>query len=256
MPTVTTPRGTFYVADYRRPRTTGTPTLLIHGAGGAHLDMPAPLRKNAALQPIAPDLSGHGRSAGAGQRSISEYALDVLAVADALGVAAFNALGHSMGGAIALSLALIAPERVQRLILIATAPVIPVNPQIIAGFQTDPAATAQRIAAWMWPKGTADEVIAQSAQRMTQTRPSVILNDYTACDRFDVRDRLSEITTPTLIVHGGQDRMIRASEAEQLAASLPHSTLKLLPQAGHMVHMEHADEVSALIAAWLSSAAL
>ncbi len=255
MPTVSTPRGTFYVADYRRPRTAGTPTLLIHGAGGAHLDMPAPLRKNAALQPIAPDLSGHGRSPGAGQRSIRDYALDVLAVADALGVATFNALGHSMGGAIALELALLAPERARRLVLIATAPMITVNPQIIAGFQTDPTATAQRIAAWMWPKGTPDEVIAQSAQRMAQTRPSVILNDYTACDRFDVRAQLGEIATPTLIIHGGQDRMIRASEAEQLAASLPHSTLKLFPEAGHMVHMEHAEEVSELIATWLSSAA-
>ncbi len=256
MPTLTTPRGTFYAADYRRPRTTDTPTLLIHGAGGAHLDMPAPLRQNSALQPIAPDLSGHGRSSGAGQRSISDYARDVLAVADALDVQTFNALGHSMGGAIALELALIAPARVERLILIATAPVIPVNPQIIAGLQTEPAATAQRIARWMWPKGTPDEVVAQSAQRMTQVRPAVILNDYTACDRFDVRDRLTEITMPVLIIHGEQDRMIRVSEAEQLAASLPRATLHVFPEAGHMVHMEHADAVSALIQTWIKSAAL
>lgn len=256
MPTVTTPRGAFYVADYRRPRTSDTPTLLIHGAGGTHLDMPAPLRKAAALQPIAPDLSGHGNSPGEGRSSIHEYALDVLAVADALGVQQFNALGHSMGGAIALMLALSAPARVQSLILIGTAAVIPVNPQLIAGFQTEPQATAQRVARWMWPKNASEEVVAQSAQRIMQTRSSVILNDYIACNRFDVRDQLATINTPTLIVHGGQDRMIRASEAEQLAAALPQSALKLFPEAGHMVHLEHADEVSALIVQWIKTRAL
>lgn len=256
MPTLHTSRGTFYAADYRRPITADTPTLLIHGAGGTHLDMPPALRRSVSLQPIAPDLSGHGRSPGAGQRSIHDYALDVLAVADALGLQTFNALGHSMGGAIALTLGLLAPERVRRLILIATAPAITVNPQIIAGFQTEPAAAAQRIARWMWPKSTPEEVIMQSAARMIQTRPSVILNDYTACDRFDIRDQLSQIAVPTLILHGTQDRMIRAVEAEQMAAALPHATLTLFPEAGHMVHLERAEQVVEAITQWVQSAAL
>lgn len=250
MPTLETTRGSMYVADYRRPLTNSMPTLLIHGAGGIHLDMPLALRR-ATLQSVAPDLCGHGRSSGNGRTRIEEYALDMIAVLDALDIPQANVLGHSMGGAIALMVALSDPQRVERLILIGTAPVIPVNPRIIAGFGEEAAATIETIVKWMWRRFSPVEALAGSVERMQQTDPNVIAGDYIACNQFNVAHLLPTLNVPSLILHGIQDRMIPITDARAMAAAIPRATLLEYADGGHMIHLEEPDRISADIMRWL-----
>lgn len=253
MPHFDSPRGTLYAADYRHPKTGAIPTLLIHGAGGTHLDMPLPLRRDPQLQAIAPDLAGHGRSSGPGHNSIEAYGLDLLALLDVLTVPQVNIIGHSMGGAIALTLALTAPERVARLILIGSAPRIPVNPRILTGLRTQPDETLAMLAKWMWRKSTPAAVVAASIERMQQIRAEVIVQDYVACDGFDVTAALSQLAAATLIIHGTQDRMIPVGDAQQMAAAMPSSTLLEYTNGGHMIHLEEPEAVTAAIGHWLAA---
>ena len=119
MPTVTTPRKTMHYKDYRTHA--GTPTVLIHGAGGMYLDWASETRRSPSLNAIVPDLPAHGENpVGQGRDNVRDYAEDVLALMDALEIAQAHIVGHSMGGAIAQTLAFYYPQRVVKLGLGAT----------------------------------------------------------------------------------------------------------------------------------------
>ena len=87
------------------------PTLvLIHDAGGDHLSWPAEMRRLPAYRVIALDLPGHGKTAGPGRQSVQDYARDVADFIDFIGLSRAVFVGHAMGGAIALTLAIRSPR--------------------------------------------------------------------------------------------------------------------------------------------------
>jgi pimeloyl-ACP methyl ester carboxylesterase len=249
MPTIETSRGTFFAADHRKGGV--TPTLYVVGAAGTHLDVPASIRRSPILQTVIPDLCGHGESPGNGRTSIEDYALDMFAVLDALDIPHANVIGHSMGGAIGLMMALTASERVSRLILIGAGATMPVNGRIIRGFADEVLATIKMLVSWMWVKTTPQEVLVRGVERMQMVDPNVILGDYIACNGFDVRERLGDIATPTLVIHGNEDSMIPLAEAKAMQEALPNSTLLEVHDGGHMLHHEQEDLVTTSIEKWL-----
>ena len=95
-------------------------SVLIHGAAGSHLDWPPQLRLIKGMGSCALDLPGHGRSTRPARTSVSAYADDVLAMANMLGLTEILLMGHSMGGAIAMNIALRQPLTVVGLVLVAT----------------------------------------------------------------------------------------------------------------------------------------
>jgi pimeloyl-ACP methyl ester carboxylesterase len=98
---------------------TGSALLLIHGLGSSGDDW-AFQRDEFARQHrlLLPDLRGSGRSAKPpGPYSIAQFATDMWALVDALGIGPIDVLGFSLGGAVALEMALIQPDRVRHLIL-------------------------------------------------------------------------------------------------------------------------------------------
>src|SRR5512135_2219935 len=82
-----------------------SPVILIHGAGGTHLYWPSEMRRLPRYRVYALDLPGHGKSGGRGQQSIPAYAQAVLAWLEQIGIHRAVFVGHSMGAAIALSIA-------------------------------------------------------------------------------------------------------------------------------------------------------
>lgn len=84
----------FYQGDVQGKRN----LVLVHGAGGSHLDWPAPLRRLKGANVYALDLPGHSRSEGTGRSSIAAYRDFLLAFLDALGLERATVVGHSMGG--------------------------------------------------------------------------------------------------------------------------------------------------------------
>ena len=250
MPAVKTSRGEIWVADHRRDKDAPI-AMLIHGAGGSHLSFPAELRRQSAWNAILPDLPGHGKSAGNERADVAEYALDALAVMDALDIESAFIGGHSMGGAVAQCLALEHPRRVNGLALICTGARLPVNPALIDAIVEQPFATINSLLRWMWSRDAPAELVEVSAAILRSTAPEVIQRDFMACAAFDVRARLGEITAPTLVVAGAMDRMTPLALSEELANGVPRAKLATVEGAGHMAHLEQADKVAAELAGFI-----
>jgi pimeloyl-ACP methyl ester carboxylesterase len=251
MPMLETARGTFFYKDYRKEGLSHPPIVLIHGAGGVYLDMPIALRKT--MQAIAFDLSGHGRSAGEGRRHIHDYAADVVALLDALEINRAIVGGHSMGGAIAQTIALDFADRVAGLILLGTGAYLPVNQSIIEGLANEFEKTCAMLIKWEWHKSAPESYRQQGLARLLNTPAQVTSNDFLACNEFDVRERLAEISVPTLILAADTDRMLPLAQSEFLVDNIPHAKLVVLENAGHMFTLEQPDKVVEVVQEWVNT---
>ncbi|MGB9776588.1 MAG: alpha/beta fold hydrolase [Anaerolineae bacterium] len=234
----------------------GPALILIHGAGGNHLHWPAALRRMPGATVYAVDLPGHGRSEGPGRERIEDYAADIVRFMDAVGVPRAVLVGHSMGGAIAQMTALTAPERVAGLVLVGTGARLRVAPAILDGILQDARGTLDLITEWAWGPEADPAMVARGRQMMARVHPSVVGGDFAACDRFDVRERVGEITAPTLVITGSEDRMTPPKFGQWLAEHIPGARFVLVEGAGHMVMLEKPDQVAGAVQAWLKAVAL
>lgn len=227
--------------DLARP-----PVVLIHGAGGTHLTWPAQVRRMDGQRLYAPDLPGHGRSEGLGKHTVSEYGHDILEFMDAAALRAAVIIGHSLGGAIALALALDHPERVQGLGLVGSAPKLEVAPAILAGL-SDPAGfrhVVHLIAENSYAPGSDPRLKELGEQRMAETRSAVLHGDFIASSAFDAAHDLQRIRVPTLILCGAEDKMTPPDRSRALKAGIRGSKLRVLPSAGHMLMLEQPDNAA------------
>ena len=250
MPLIKTAGTELWIADHRRDKRKMT-AILIHGAGSSHLSFPKELRQLGIIDPVVVDLCGHGKSPGQGHDSIAENASDIVALLDALEIESAVIVGHSMGGAIAQTLALDHGKRVAALVLIATGARLAVNPALISGIVTDTPATIASLNRWTWSKAASESLREQSAEIMRQTDSQVIQRDFTACDRFNVRKRLAQIASKTLVMAGEQDKMTPLSLSQEMADQIPLAELEVTPQGSHMFMLEQAATTAQTIEDWL-----
>lgn len=226
----------------------GPAVLFVHGAGGSWRHWGLTLRELEGACRVALDLPGHGRSGGRGETTIGAYSDVVLTFAREMGLRDLVLVGHSMGGAIAQQAALAAPDLVARLVLVSTGARLRVHPDFLAGLaQPDIAPITRRLAREMYGPAAPAAQIAQAARELAATRPEVYHGDLVACDHFDLRPRLQEITQPTLVLVGSEDRMTPPRLSEALAASLPNATMTVVPAIGHMPPIEAPDAVAAAL---------
>jgi pyruvate dehydrogenase E2 component (dihydrolipoamide acetyltransferase) len=232
------------------------PVLLLHGFGA---DLNAWMFTQPTLaegrRVIALDLPGHGGSAkdvGAGDAEGLTAAVD--AAISALGFERVHLVGHSMGGAVAASLALQRPELAATLTLIASAGLGPeINATFIDGFIRaarrreaaevlgllvhDPALVSRRMVEDVLRYKRLDGVAAALA---------TIAEAWFRGGRqsIDLTGALASLQLPVQIIWGREDRIIPVTHAEALAARLP---VNILDAAGHLPHMEKAGEVNRLL---------
>ena len=236
---------------YARSPEDGQATVLIHGAGGSHLHWPASLRRIPGAAVHAIDLPGHGRSEGAGRQCVEDYAAVVLGFLDALGLQRAILIGHSMGGAIAQTVALSAPQRVAGLVLIGTGARLRVAPAILSGLEQDFDQTVRLLSEWIWGPGTEPALVAEGRRQMLAVGSAVLLGDFLACDRFDVREQVGGIVAPTLAITGSEDRMTPPRFGRWLTDHIPGARFVLVEGAGHMAALERPEEVAAAVQDWL-----
>lgn len=217
--------------------------LLIHGAGGDHLDWPAELRRWPGVRVVAPDLPGHGRSAAPGRDSIVGYAQFVTELVQQLGLKQVVLVGHSMGGAIAQTIAWEQPTWLKGLVLCGTAAHMPVSAAILDQVLTNLPAVVEIIVKYEWAREISEEVRQISRQKLLKNRPEVLHGDYVACNQFNGREKLLLITVPVLVVGATNDKMTPFSESEYLQAHLPQAQLVALAGAGHMLMLERPTAV-------------
>jgi len=236
-----------------------TLVLFLHGFGGDLDNWLFNLDTVAASTPvIALDLPGHGQSDARlpGRVTLADLAGFVLHFLDGLDVERVHVVGHSMGGAIAAQMALAAPQRVASLVLIATAGLgVEINTGYTEGFVA--AATRREL------KPAVEQLFADPTLVSRQ-----MLDDLLKYKRLDgVSQVLAQLgaklfgggrqaeqpvaqlagsTVPMTLVWGREDHIIPAAHA----AHAPDGTkVQVLDGAGHMVMMEKAGDVNALILA-------
>jgi pimeloyl-ACP methyl ester carboxylesterase len=202
---------------------------------------------------FAPDLPGHGKSGGIGEQTIHGYAKIIADWLLDIGVFRAVFVGHSMGGALAQTLALDYPDRVQGVVLVSTAAKFGVNPDLLEMLST-PAAypkAVDLIVKWEFSESTSDKLIQQVKKAMLATRATVVYGDYVACAAFDVSERVQDIKAPTCVICGDEDKMTPIALSEALKERIPDSSMVTIEGTGHMVMIEKQEEVASAVRGFL-----
>jgi len=241
------------VPDFSR----GWPIVLLHGAGSnGHAWHYQYEYLGTRHSPIALDLPGHGRSSGVeGLLSVEDYAAFTLAFLDALKLRSAVMAGHSMGGAIAMELAVRHPGRVRALILIATAAKFDIPKERI---DTWHAVTMGRRSQPFTNDGYSPKTIAEKPEiiregwgEQLQTDPRVRWGDLVACCKADLREQIGRINQPTLILVGADDTITPPADAEFLKRRIKGASLEVVADTAHRLTTESADLVNAALAKFL-----
>lgn len=225
----------------------GPPLVMLHGLGslGADWMLQIPFFSNN-YDVITPDLRGHGRSSKRVTYDISSLALDISDLLDALGMPAAHIVGLSLGSFVALQLALDKPQKVLSLTLVAACSRIS-----NLGFWR---LTLRSILIRCLPMHIVAKIVARTCfpgknqlefRKVCEVRIGRNSKyDYKALfeaiRRFDVYERLKEITCPVLIVAGAHDSLTPITEAKKIQEMIPQSHLEVIPDAGHVPPIEEA----------------
>ncbi len=253
MPTVNLPDRALFYAQSKPEHTAIPPLILVHGAGGSRLDWPPGLRRLPGMHVIAPDLAGHGRSQGPAHDDTRAHADDIIAFMDLLEIERAIIAGHSMGGAIALQIGIHAPARAAGLILIGTGSKLPVDPTLPQRIMDETDATIDWITEWAWSDHAPDDLKALGREQLANTPPATLHADYRACQVYDVRAHVAQVTAPALVIGAENDRMVPLKFSVTLADTIPDATLIVIENAGHMIPLEQPDKVTRSIADWLAN---
>lgn len=191
--------------------------------------------------------------AGGGRKSIEEYGDWLADYIEAQKLDNVVLIGHSMGGAVALELALRKPAWLIGLVLTGSGARFEVSDQLIDLLRSDYRAAVEQIVKESFGAGNETPTYKQKAMRygttrqMQRTPQEVVLGDYEASAQFDVSNRLGEIAFPTLVLVGEQDKVTPPTLSKELHAGISGSHLAIVEGAGHMLPMEKAEEFNNLL---------
>ncbi|HEV2249796.1 MAG TPA: alpha/beta hydrolase [Candidatus Limnocylindria bacterium] len=242
----------------------GPDTLLLHGIGHAGRQWDVFARAvGRRLRLVAPDARGHGDSATPRDAyAPADFVADAIAILDALDVRRAVVVGHSMGGAHALALALAHPDRVAKLVVIDTGPSLEAAGRERTSRLTTTrpdrfptAAEAERYIRATSP-GYGDELYAHRVRWLLRETPAGLVwrSDRAALERIlagrrgDLWSRIGELAVPTLVVRGTHGYLGRAV-ARRMVERLPDARLLEL-DAGHNVHLDRPVELADAVVAF------
>lgn len=235
---------------------TSPPLVLVHGFMGGKEQWQLQQGKLAkGREIITLDLPGFASNAHMqAPETINGFARFVLTELDTLNISRFHLLGHSMGGMIVQEMTAIAPERIDKLVLYGTA----ASGNLKDRFETFEAsrgrvktdgvmASARRISATWFLKYEAANEFENCFDIAARSSEQAMLAGLTAMETWSREDNLSNITCPTLIVWGEQDRTYGWPQIHQLWTKIPQAHLAVLPSCSHAAHMEKPEIFNAIL---------
>lgn len=220
--------------------------ILIHGSGGDHRVWAL---QSACLEgALALDLPGHPEG---------DPAEDVAEIAEACAAAVATIegpralIGHSLGGAVALEVAVRHPELVDGLVLVSSAARLPVPDATVERARERFGEERERLIAGSFADPSAP-MAARAREALDAVGPRALAADYAACRSVELRGRLGGVRVPALVVVGSDDPFTPPWIAEELARELPMSAMVVIPGARHMPMAEFDATVNGLIAGYLA----
>jgi non-heme chloroperoxidase len=231
----------------------GEPLVLLHGYSDSWYSFSRllPLLGPADYHVFAFDQRGHGGSERPARGyAMDDFAADVEAFLNAVGVARATVVGHSMGSLIARRVATLYPDRVSRLVLIGSALKVenaatrelreavqalgdPVPADFVREFQASTIHTPV-------PEAFFEGVVAESLRLPARVWKAA----FDGILALDDADQLATIAAPTLILGGELDGVFSALEQKELAAAMPGARLILYPETGHDPQWERPELVA------------
>jgi len=232
------------------------PTLLfIHGAGQSvatwrfQLDL---FRNHPDFNFIALDLPGRGGSGGTGFRTVGEYKEFVLEFIEHLNLENIILIGHSMGGGVAMLIALERPEILQACILVATGAKLSVAEQTIEAVKNYYEAFCEIAPDRMFAENSADELKQEFRKGLFDTGPEVCYWDLIACNEFNIMDEVEKINVPTLIISGDKDILTPLKYGEYLHQKIYGSQFYKVKGSGHFIMQEKLEEFNGILVEFLN----
>jgi esterase len=241
---------------------TGAPVVLLHGLFGAARNFGTVQR---ALSPlfrvVAMDARNHGASPHEAGMRYPMLAADVLETMDQLGIARAAVIGHSMGGKTAMTLAVMAPERVGRLLVadIAPVPYQHSNASVVSALQAIPLhaglsrAEAEAALEDAVPEAAVRTFLVQNLQLGPQPRWRIGLDEIAAAipdlEGWETPD--GRFSGPTLFVSGAQSDYVLPEHRPAIRALFPASRFVSVKHAGHWVHADNPAGFLAVVEAFL-----
>ncbi|MGD8251352.1 MAG: alpha/beta hydrolase [Desulfobacterales bacterium] len=244
--------GIHFIAG-RWPLSSQLPTLLfIHGSGGACTLWKDQVQALSFLiNTIAIDLPGHGASEGPGRKSVKAYAEAVFHFIEAMDIQRPVPCGLSLGGAIVQRLLLDYSGPFLAGILISTGARLKVLPALFDAIESDYEGFIGLFAEMGFSVQTDASMRHDALAAIAHCDPGVTAGDFTACNRFDVMERVKEIDLPVLVVSATEDRLTPPKYSDYLFKQIPRSVRVRVKGSGHMVPVEKPAAVTAAIVDFL-----
>jgi 3-oxoadipate enol-lactonase len=239
----------------------GPPLLLIGGLGFGRWawfkQVPELSRR---FRTITFDIRGEHDLA----HGVADLTAEVVALLDYLGVEKTHVLGTSLGGFVAQELALERPDLVDLLVLVCTsyggAGPDTMSPQALGRMLGWGSSSSENAVLKSLETATSDAYRAERPEEFDlimrwRLADSPSLSDYyqqvMAGARFNASREVGDIASPTLVIHGAEDRYVPVANAVALAEAIPEARLRVIEDAGHLVFIEKAEEVNEEIVSFL-----
>ncbi|WP_262694966.1 alpha/beta fold hydrolase [Kordiimonas aquimaris] len=242
-----------------KQRGSGAPLVLLHGLFGSGDNLGGVVRLlEQSYNTLSMDLRNHGRSPHADSMTYADMAADVASAMESLGIAQVHVFGHSMGGKVAMQMALSNSAMVSKLVIADISPVQygPNHDRILEGMlAVEKQAPQSREGAQKCLAEYVDEIDVLSFLMTNWRRLDggewgwrVNLDAiYTRYNDIAAAPLGTPYNGPTLFIRGGQSNYIQAQHREEILALFPNAAVKTVEGTGHWLHAEKPDLVARMI---------
>ncbi len=234
------------------------PTIIfIHGAGNTKNLWKMQIQGlSDSINTIALDLPGHGESDGDGMETIEHYADRVRNFITEVNPPQPVPCGLSMGGAITLHLLINSGIKFKAGIIINSGARLRVMPAIFEMINSNYSGYTSSLPMMGASAKTDLTLLKDITNDAEKSRPEVVFKDFTACNTFDITERLNEINIPVLVLTAEEDKLTPQKQGKFLADHIAGSSYVNISEAGHFSPVEKPDEVNDAILKFVKVIAL